>query len=168
MSVRTGQMLAHYRLLEKIGEGGMGVVFKGFDVKLEREVALKVLRPEMAGDPDLLGRFEREARAVAALSHPNITSIYEIDEVGGVVFIAMELVRGRTLRKLGHAGPLETTALLDLAVQIADALDAAHAKGIIHRDIKPANIIIDGSDRVKILDFGLAKLAPPRAGANRG
>ncbi len=158
LTLEPGVMLSQYRLVEKIGDGGMGVVYKALDTRLDRLVAVKVLRPEMASDPERLARFEREAKAVAALNHPNISSIHEIDEVDGVTFIVMELIEGRTLRqRIGHK-PLPLEAMLDLAVQIADGLDAAHVKGIIHRDIKPANVLITDRGQAKILDFGLAKL----------
>ena len=159
-------MLSHYRILGKIGEGGMGVVYRALDTKLEREVALKVLRAEMAADPERFMRFEREARALASLNHPNIGAIHEIDEAGGVAFIAMELIHGETLREriAGRPLPLETT--LDLALQIADALDTAHTRGIVHRDIKPPNILVTCAGRIKMLDFGLAKLT--RSGEDSG
>ena len=159
MPLSAGQRLSHYLLVEKIGEGGMGVVYRGRDVKLDRDVAIKVLRPEMAADPERLTRFEREAKAVAALNHPNIASIYQIDEADGVVFIAMELVAGDMLSRRAAERPLSLDLMLGVSIQIADALDAAHAKGIIHRDIKPQNILVDDRGRAKILDFGLAKLA---------
>ncbi len=159
MPLSAGQRLSHYLLVEKIGEGGMGVVYRGRDVRLDRDVAIKVLRPEMASDPERLTRFEREAKAVAALNHPNIASIYQIDEADGVIFIAMELVAGATLSHRAADRPLPLDLLLTVSIQIADALDAAHAKGIIHRDIKPHNILVDDRGRAKILDFGLAKLS---------
>ena len=159
MPLSAGQRLSHYLLVEKIGEGGMGVVYRGRDVRLDRDVAIKVLRPEMASDPERLTRFEREAKAVAALNHPNIASIYQIDEDAGVIFIAMELVAGTTLNLRAGDRPLPLDLLLNVSIQIADALDAAHAKGIIHRDIKPHNIVVDDRGRAKILDFGLAKLS---------
>jgi len=159
MPLSAGQKLSHYLLVEKIGEGGMGVVYRGRDVRLDRDVAIKVLRPEMASDPERLTRFEQEAKAVAALNHPNIASIYQIDEDAGLIFIAMELVAGTTLGYRAGERPLPLDLLLNVSIQIADALDAAHAKGIIHRDIKPHNILVDDRGRVKILDFGLAKLS---------
>ncbi len=165
MTLNAGQRLAQYHLLEKLGEGGMGVVWKALDTRLDREVALKVPPPGMATDPDRRTRLEREAKAVAALNHPNIAAIHEIDEADGIAFIVMELVAGRTLREHVEDRPLQTDRLLDLAIQIADGLDAAHAKGIIHRDIKSANIIVNERGQAKILDFGLAKLIPQLRGA---
>ena len=161
-----GRRLGHYLVREELGRGGMGVVYIAEDTRLDRRVALKVLRPEVAESPDRRARFQLEARAAAALNHPNVVHLYSVEQSADLLFMTMELVQGRSLREILSAGaPLPVPRTLAVATQMTEGLACAHAAGILHRDLKPGNIMITDDDRVKILDFGLAKLLSPASEA---
>ena len=164
----AGSNIAHYRVVSRLGEGGMGAVYLADDTRLGRRVALKVLPANVAADPERMHRFVQEAKLASALTHPNVAYIYEIGEDGGLRFLAMEYVEGEPLSVRLGRGPLAFSELLSVGIQVADALDDAHSKGIVHRDIKPSNLMLTPRGHVKVLDFGLAKLeAPPERSAKR-
>ena len=156
-----GQTVGHYRILEKLGAGGMGEVYRAEDLTLKRQVALKVLPSEVAGSQEKLDRFRREAETLAALDHPNIVTLYSVEQAEGIHFLTMQLVEGKLLAELVPAQGLSVDQVLKIGISLTEALRAAHDKGVIHRDLKPSNVMIDQEGRVKVLDFGLAKLRRP-------
>ena len=158
MALETGSKLGEYEILAHLGAGGMGEVYRARDPRLGREIAIKVLPPALADDPDRRERFEREARAIASLNHPHIVTIHSVERDGGVHFLTMELVDGTTLADLIPKHGFPVARLLEIAIAISDAVAAAHDKGVTHRDLKPANVMVRSDGRVKLLDFGLAKL----------
>ena len=159
VQIMIGTSLAHYAILEEIGAGGMGIVYRARDARLDRLVAIKVLTTQLATDTDALERFKREARLASGLNHPHICTVHDFGQEGSHFSIVMELLEGHTLRNLMQSGPLEIDRALDLAIQVADALDAAHDRGVFHRDIKPANVFVNSRGHAKVLDFGLAKMS---------
>jgi serine/threonine protein kinase len=161
MAIEAGHQLLHYKLIEKIGEGGMGVVWKAGDTTLDREIAIKILPDAFSSDPERLARFEREAKLLASLQHPNIAVVYGLHEADGVHFLAMELVGGEDLTQRIARGPLPLAESIEVAIQVSEALAAAHDSGVMHRDLKPANLRITPDGQVKVLDFGLAKAIAP-------
>src|SRR5437667_7668427 len=162
MALKPGTILGQYEIRSPLGAGGMGEVYRARDTRLDRDVAVKVLPESLTSDPDRLRRFEQEARAAAALNHPNILAVYQMATQGGVSYLVSELLEGETLRERLRRGPVPLRKAIDYAVQIAHGLAAPHEKGIVHRDLKPENLFVTKDGRVKILDFGLAKLAQPR------
>ncbi len=167
MNFENGTIINQYKIISAIGKGGMGEVFLAEDTKLDRKVALKILPPEFANDKDRMSRFVREAKSASALNHPNIITIYEIGESDGTHFIATEFIDGKTLNDYVKANPLNYKSALEIAIQVASALDEAHSAGIVHRDIKPDNVMIRANGLVKILDFGIAKLSEKREARGR-
>jgi serine/threonine-protein kinase len=163
LHLQSGTLLLHYRLVEKLGEGGMGIVWRAVDTTLDREVAVKVLPDVFAGDPDRSARFEREAKVLASLNHPNITTVHSVHQVDGVRFLVMELARGEDLSARLARAPLSLEETLRIARQLAEALEAAHESGVVHQDLKPANITVTDESKVEVLHFGLAKALDPSA-----